>query len=1216
MEDYPRTYIEHNLPLIIISGLGDRRDDATASEAHRQESGVRIFTSSPDCQSEKAHQLLQQFLARDGSEQPWNAASLPGPVGALYYRMKSIGRHYSLPSRKAAPLAQSPNADGIQSPTAALKGNDLHSPLSPLSPSSPIFPDGLFTPLWFTKHQDQVPALFLAFFEISTDDANAQNEQVQIDINAIRTALARSGYKTRFAAVLMSDKSILQAPGLEERLSVIRRATALDPKTGFFFMPPMSSQAEIATFVQSILTTFQPLILEYYRDMTKHSRRKKARSGPLLSSTSSMGSSSQTLSSLGWNARYEVKQGVLAEFRQEMESAERFYSSAIEELFHPEGVFETTPSWSPKWNEARLLCDALAIRILRCELWTGLTTSAVTSWANYRARTRDLIDRRGKGSDTYSWAAWESRWARTMAQLVARAQIPNLTAPQQGDALPPQPYTASERVFERLLPFHFLHHAGYWHRLAADALRTRQQIALALPEEDRIPQDQLRASAMTSRNQRYDRYLVPDSSEEYACASGLPVQTKNDHLIARRQLTSDAAAEFNARGAGRMTERLRLEVSRDMVKLGRHSDALDILLPMWESSSWRNDDWQELFGELLSLLHTSAKERQDAKVVLVTAWERLGLNLKGSQDFQPDLETCLDGLDMPGDMAVALQDAQRQSPFAISFAFADNENYVGESLTVQLTVISRAPEETAMITLSELNIDVAPKQIKLSHNAGEKQISSSDTLVDLSEYTESGSGAVMFEVPLTFFPGQRRVFNFRLTFREAQFVRLKQVSLVLQLKKIKLEHVFTNLDLLGTSSVFTIAKHGLQQKLLSQADATAITIRPKPPKMQLIIHGLRRQYYTDERLHLDIKLLNEEGEDVKVLVITKCIGPGDQALLVHWDDVDSDSAGLQIAEIKASQSHFARLSLKGPIEASAFTLTVEAKYTMASDADAALSKSIAAELKFVNAFDAIFELRPLLDPSPWPSYFVADTTGTKENPTGIGQSWRLGAKINSQADGDLLMREMRLVQDTEPADARCVVQDHGAESARKLTPTKSMSTEFAFSTRKLSIDDHRPTSLDLSLEVSWSRSDESETTVTSIPVPRLVLSSSEPRVLCTVSAKNSSDDCVALQYHLENPSMHFLTFALTMDASEEFAFSGPKYQTLSLAPMSRHHVEYRLLAHTEDGPVEGTGPSSEGHWIWPSLQVVDSYYQKNLKIHSGGIGVKIDETRGLGVLVN
>lgn len=93
MEAYPPPYVEHNLPLILLSGLGDRRDKAHVhSEALQQESGTRVVASSPECGGERAQQLLNQFLDLDGSDLAWNSAALPGPTGSLKYRMKTSGR--------------------------------------------------------------------------------------------------------------------------------------------------------------------------------------------------------------------------------------------------------------------------------------------------------------------------------------------------------------------------------------------------------------------------------------------------------------------------------------------------------------------------------------------------------------------------------------------------------------------------------------------------------------------------------------------------------------------------------------------------------------------------------------------------------------------------------------------------------------------------------------------------------------------------------------------------------------------------------------------------------------------------------------------------------------------------------------------------------------------------------------------------------------------
>lgn len=89
MEAYPPQYIEHNLPLVLLSGFGEQETPSGATQVPRLESGARIVTESRECEHER---LLQEFLALDGSDQACNAASLPGPSGAIRYCMRTIGR--------------------------------------------------------------------------------------------------------------------------------------------------------------------------------------------------------------------------------------------------------------------------------------------------------------------------------------------------------------------------------------------------------------------------------------------------------------------------------------------------------------------------------------------------------------------------------------------------------------------------------------------------------------------------------------------------------------------------------------------------------------------------------------------------------------------------------------------------------------------------------------------------------------------------------------------------------------------------------------------------------------------------------------------------------------------------------------------------------------------------------------------------------------------
>jgi len=91
MEDFPEEYTQHNLPLVLLSGLG-LGDDVQQDPSAKQSSGTKLLLNTPECEGERAHQLLDQFVKRDGTPSAWNAGTLPGPVGSIKYCMRPIGR--------------------------------------------------------------------------------------------------------------------------------------------------------------------------------------------------------------------------------------------------------------------------------------------------------------------------------------------------------------------------------------------------------------------------------------------------------------------------------------------------------------------------------------------------------------------------------------------------------------------------------------------------------------------------------------------------------------------------------------------------------------------------------------------------------------------------------------------------------------------------------------------------------------------------------------------------------------------------------------------------------------------------------------------------------------------------------------------------------------------------------------------------------------------
>ena len=91
-----------------------------------------------------------------------------------------------------------------------------------------------------------------------------------------------------------------------------------------------------------------------------------------------------------------------------------------------------------------------------------------------------------------------------------------------------------------------------------------------------------------------------------------------------------------------------------------------------------------------------------------------------------------------------------------------------------------------------------------------------------------------------------------------------------------------------------------------------------------------------------------------------------------------------------------------------------------------------------------------------------------------------------------------------------------------------------------------------------------------------------------------------MDYTIENPTLHFLTFELSMEASEDFGFSGPKVRSLNVLPMSRQSVRYNIY------------PLVSGE-IVAQLKVLDRYFNKTLKVLPTD-GLKADK-KGIAIFV-
>lgn len=1233
MDAYPFEYTRHNLPLVLLFGLEDQQQPHVEPQDLEllQRGGFVIKSDLPPVTGQRVQQLTEELHRCSGDDKPWHSRAVNDQNSYYGFRIRSTGRKYVLPPRKADPPRERTGYSPPSSPSIpSTPSFVLHSPLSPLSPDAPVYPDGLMTPLWLRKHQEYIPSAQISFFNFTSDTNlnSLSDNQVKSDINQINSSLRSSGYKTRHVVVLVSDEDILDATDVEERLAAIKRATGLDSKNSLFLLPPTLSDADLSTFAGSILATLQPYCVEYYRDLTKHARRKKTRGSIPPPTVAPTKGTSQALSNLGWNIRYEFKLGIFAEFRQEMDAAGRHYNGVLDVLLSPDGVFETTASWSPRWDETRLLADCTALRLIRTMLWSNTTTLAVQTWVKYRDRMRELVDKRGKGSSNYGWEAWESRWAKVMAELVHRADLPIFQLPPT----PAEPesllnwilhvFAPPEKAIplgERLPPWHLLHHSGYWNRLAGSHAKARKSLAHKLPFEDRTPPAQSPAALVASRHNTYDTYLCPDPHEELPSNGSVGFAHAND--ITHKFLCS--GGDFLDRKQQRFADQCTLEQGRALMQAGSYQEAIDVLEPLWRNVRWRQEKWYEAVSELTYTLNECAVQQKHSGLIALTNWELLSDVLVPNEEKASEHRQRTEALSSETNkVEIALEEKDVISPLSVSLTFAAMEGHVADRMACQLVLKSQAHRESRPLLISAVCVELEGSitVIEVTHEAS--SASSADpasrvVIIDLNEKQEgtlrsSYSGTA----DLTLSAEQTVVLELGVIFRDAGNASVKRITATVDMPTAKLIHISPPPPAESINADWWQERaSSLRLKRIPRREDGILKVLPKPPKLDVSLVDARKAYFTDETAILQVLFVNAEEETADIEVDVSVVDGSEDDLSMAWSsriesakppsDEGPEGAHSQLAlgAVATDEERREALRISAPSVPSDCVLQVRAIYYLASDSGTPISKSFRTQLNFVSPFEANYEFAPRMHPQPWPSYFSISDHGNGQSPggvmteaeaSGLKQRWSLAAKIASFADEALTVTAVELVINTTHGAITAGVSSSSLDqSTLTISPQELKAVLFSIDIQKLSIEDRRASALETDLKLTWHRSaaPPKTDTTTTLRVPRLLIPQLEPRVLATSLASSSNPHLKQITYSIENPTIHFLTFDLTMEASEEFAVGGSKVGSVNVLPMSRMECGYRVL------------PLVKGQWMAVGLRVVDRYFNKTLRV-LGAEGVR------------
>lgn len=568
----------------------------------------------------------------------------------------------------------------------------------------------------------------------------------------------------------------------------------------------------------------------------------------------------------------------------------------------------------------------------------------------------------------------------------------------------------------------------------------------------------------------------------------------------------------------------------------------------------------------------------------------------------------------------------------MTFAFSAIEGNVGEPLTSQVVIRSNARPGSAPITLSELKFQFEGglSEVQLTHEADvndSNEGASKTQELSLAETTNQGQKPRWAgTADLTIHAGQTKLYNFSLTFREAGDIDVSSFSFEISTERFTLLCTSVDLDSEQQSPLWwTKTTEGPKPRKVRGGASSMIKVLPKPPKMEIRLPDVRNQYYTDEPVTVAIEIQNMEDEDTEAVLEVRLLGRSKDTLGYSWLDRpasspmkeappslegtdDLDLPGHVFGRLAQSETTTERIRFIAPPDPADYALEVKVLYHVLSDRDIPISKITIADLVFNAPFEASYDLNARVHQDPWPSYFELHEAESNINPEstdafGIAQKWGLRAKVASFADEQLILKDLNVQVHGVHGGAACDVSKEFEITEMAVEPQVLNEWSFSLDVRKNNLEERRSTALDTTLNITWQRTStpDAPDVTSSLPIPRIQIPSSEPRVLASAEHSSTVASLVHLNYTLENPTMHFLTFELNMEASEEFGFSGPKTSTLHILPMSRQTVRFNVF------------PLVKGVWISPSLKVTDRYFNKNLKVQATE-GLKMDK-KGLSIWI-
>lgn len=561
---------------------------------------------------------------------------------------------------------------------------------------------------------------------------------------------------------------------------------------------------------------------------------------------------------------------------------------------------------------------------------------------------------------------------------------------------------------------------------------------------------------------------------------------------------------------------------------------------------------------------------------------------------------------------------------------------MGVSLSSQLIVASCAHKDSTPILISQIKVSFEGglRSFIIQHDSTKKsdastsdglghfhrislQKASSDaTSLPSSPNFSQGTQPLVGVADISIFPGTTKALSLDHIPRDSGDVEVASITLCISEVNFDMEVVITEPEQMQPGTLWVNSTSGLLPKKAQVGRTSIVKILPKPPKMQIEAQGVLPQYFADEDISIEIEITNEEEEETNVSIDARLLAPSGIVPTLIWasngaeDFKDSvtedplasngvDASSNAIGNLAPMANRRRTLVIQGSSVAAEYILEVKARYHVLSDPETPIIKAISSKIAVVMPFETNHSFSPMIHSEPWPSYFNADDldgtckidSSEQKVAKGLTQRWSLTSGIVSLVNVTLMIEsvELQIVEIHEGAICSISSASGITVAASMISSNDIQAHDFIILAQKLDLEDRRSTFLDLRLEIKWHRDGfQGPRTVTHLSVPELVIPFGEPRVLASARNGDVPPGAIYLDYIIENPSMYALRFQLTMDISEEFAFSGPKNVTVQSVPLSQHNIRYIILPH------------AKGLWITPQFRVYDTHFQKSLKVNATG----------------